>query len=289
MGVKMPPSNRQIFRDFVVHHLTDRTEKLIGHTLEYYMNKDGECHPSISTLMAASGIKKEETLSKYLKRIEAKKAFFVERRKGRNNTYKVLAEAIQSELSNRKTTPIERGYCQAKVPPQEGGGTTPTKRGYFKRGYPHPVGGDHPRLTEKLPPWGGGLTLEHSINTVSGREKIDLKLQGGFESVGHGVEINCETIRHRNFAISLPAIEMQYAMRFSNDEAKKRARELAKTMALHWAVQIENGKDPKAVLPMDTGTYLRSRVSKEINNEQVGQQRLQNEKSREWKKNTRTL
>lgn len=72
----------------------------------------------------------------------------------------------------------------------------------------------------------------------------------GEEAVGHGVFVNCETVRHLAFSISLPALTMQLALSnlgLSKREAEPVARQAAIAHALQWAAEIENGKTPDVV------------------------------------------
>ncbi len=131
---------RQLFRDFIIYGLTDKMEKLVAHTLEYFMDKDGNCHPSISTLMHASGIKKKDTLLKILKQIEEKKIIWRKNREDKNkrkisNQYGVIAKHLENEL--RKVLVVPRK------------GTSPIRSGPPKRDYASPTGRDYPSPTKR--------------------------------------------------------------------------------------------------------------------------------------------
>lgn len=75
----------------------------------------------------------------------------------------------------------------------------------------------------------------------------------GETAAGHGVFVNCETIRHAAFTISIPAIEMgALAAGLTRDEIKTECL----SHALQWAVEIEGGKPPRDVLPGKIKNFL---------------------------------
>lgn len=76
----------------------------------------------------------------------------------------------------------------------------------------------------------------------------------------HGVFVNCETIRHASFTISLPAIEMAtVASGLPSDEIKK----ICTAHALQWAAEIEGGKLSQNVLPSKIANFLASTIMRE--------------------------
>jgi len=76
----------------------------------------------------------------------------------------------------------------------------------------------------------------------------------GEEHIGHGVFVNCETIRHKNFSISLKAIEYQLVGAVPMDEI----RAIAAGHALQWAADIEAGKPSK--IPDNTANWIRASI-----------------------------
>lgn len=73
----------------------------------------------------------------------------------------------------------------------------------------------------------------------------EARLPVGFEPLGHGALINCETIRHPNFAISIVAVKMELALQCPGIDA----RQVCSSAALQWAAEIEGGKSPREVVP----------------------------------------
>lgn len=74
----------------------------------------------------------------------------------------------------------------------------------------------------------------------------------GEEHIGHGVFVNCRTIRHERFTISLPSVEMQFALggvAGSKDEIAEKARDASIAAALQWGAAIENGQNWRDVVP----------------------------------------
>lgn len=67
----------------------------------------------------------------------------------------------------------------------------------------------------------------------------------GFEPLGHGALINCETIRHPNFTISITAVKMDLALQCPTLDA----RQVCSSAALQWAAEIEGGKSPREAVP----------------------------------------
>lgn len=90
----------------------------------------------------------------------------------------------------------------------------------------------------------------------------------GEEDMGHGVFVNCETVRHRWFSISIKGIEMQLAtspIEMDSDQRKEAARSSAIAHALQWAVDIENGKRPDVVVPSHVANFIRGSIVQQHN------------------------
>lgn len=75
--------------------------------------------------------------------------------------------------------------------------------------------------------------------------------------VGHGVVVNCDTIRHSSFTISLPAIRMgTLASGLTADEVKTHCV----AHALQWAAEIEGGKLSGSVVPGKIANFLSASI-----------------------------
>ena len=109
-------SPKDIFLAFVVHVLMHKYEKLIGHTIAYFMDDEGNCDISIPDLIKYSGIEDARTLNKYIKSIEHKKALEAERRRGKRNQYKMVAEYIQIALQDARVDVAKTTLSTEKAP-----------------------------------------------------------------------------------------------------------------------------------------------------------------------------
>lgn len=79
------------------------------------------------------------------------------------------------------------------------------------------------------------------------------ELRPGEEHAGHGVIVNCETVRHPDFVISLKSIEMQLLGTQPMDKIKA----AAVGHALQWALEIEGGKPAAKVVPDKPANFIR--------------------------------
>lgn len=78
-------------------------------------------------------------------------------------------------------------------------------------------------------------------------------LPEGFTPLGHGALINCETIRHPQFVISIAAVKMGLALTHPDVDA----RQACSIAALQWAAAIEGGQRRHEVIPGNiTGAIL---------------------------------
>lgn len=90
-----------------------------------------------------------------------------------------------------------------------------------------------------------------------------LTVEPGFEHVGGGVLVNCETVKHPGFTISLPAIAMQLVtanIMKPRPEVERIARESAIAHALQWAAEINAGRSPRSVVPSHVANFIRGSI-----------------------------
>ena len=93
----------------------------------------------------------------------------------------------------------------------------------------------------------------------------------GEDHAGHGVFVNCETIRHKAFSISLPGIRMGVlASGLSNEDVKTKCV----AHALQWAAEIENGKRASDVVPAKIQNFLSASIMGEVNRAAVADVRM---------------
>lgn len=95
-----------------------------------------------------------------------------------------------------------------------------------------------------------GQTL--TKNTITERENPQAR--EGETEVHAGVFVNCETIRHRDFTISIPAIEMQLLGTVGRDEIKA----VATGHAVQWATDIAAGK--RKPYPDNPASFIRQSI-----------------------------
>lgn len=98
-----------------------------------------------------------------------------------------------------------------------------------------------------------------------GRGGLDLR--PGEEHIGHGVIVNCETVRHRDFTISLKAIEFQLVGALPMDRIKA----AAVGQALQWAVEIESGKPASKVVPDKPANFIRGSLQNQHRNDMLAE------------------
>ncbi len=99
-------------------------------------------------------------------------------------------------------------------------------------------------LTSAQPEPNQTLT-ENTKDSISSRAGEDEKIPDGFSPLGHGALINCETIRHPEFTISIPAVQMALALSNLNVDA----RTACSAAALQWAAAIEGGQPAHKAVP----------------------------------------
>jgi hypothetical protein len=87
----------------------------------------------------------------------------------------------------------------------------------------------------------------------------------GETEVSPGVFVNCETIRHRDFTISLKGIEMQLCGSVPMEQIKS----IALGHALAWSTDIGAGKRADKVVPTNTASFIRASIQNQANNAAV--------------------
>lgn len=101
---------------------------------------------------------------------------------------------------------------------------------------------------------------------VAARESVGGLIVGpGEEHIGHGVIVNCETVRHRDFVISLKSIELQLC----GSQPMETIKASAVGHALQWALEIEGGKPAAKVLPDKPASFIRASLQNQRRNDMV--------------------
>lgn len=113
-----------------------------------------------------------------------------------------------------------------------------------------------PNATFLSPPGSDRRTEDKKIDSLSTplppKDKFDLL--DGEQHVGHGVIVNCETIRHvdNHFQISIPAVMCRTLGVLDEAEVKTKLQ----GFALQWGLEIEGGKAPDKVVPRNPLNWL---------------------------------
>lgn len=93
------------------------------------------------------------------------------------------------------------------------------------------------------------VLIPNSLNTPPQPPQggADTVLKDGEVLLGHRVVVNCQTIRHLDghFALSIPAVECRTLGIMPRDEIKQKLT----GFALQWGLEIEQGRDPRKVVP----------------------------------------
>lgn len=105
-----------------------------------------------------------------------------------------------------------------------------------------------PSPTPSPPPSPIGISPPTTVEPLAARE--------GERDVGHGVLVNCETIRHRDFNISLKAIQLQLC----GTVPMERIKSVAEGFAIGWAADLEAGKRVSQVVPSNTASFIRASI-----------------------------
>lgn len=113
-------------------------------------------------------------------------------------------------------------------------------------------------------PSGINNSQESNINLPLTPKSVDAARAGETE-VSPGVFVNCETIRHRDFAISLTGIHMQLCGVVPMEEVKS----IALGHALSWATDIAAGKRADKVVPHNTANFIRASIKRQHNDDAV--------------------
>jgi len=82
--------------------------------------------------------------------------------------------------------------------------------------------------------------------------------------LGHGVFVNCETVRHRDFTINLAAVEMQL-LGHAGKITREQIRDFAAGQALQWATELENGTIKKSGLPRQIARSVAGYLTNHLN------------------------
>lgn len=94
----------------------------------------------------------------------------------------------------------------------------------------------------------------------------------GEDEVAPGLYVNCDTVRHRDFVLSISSIAMQLALAnigLSRNQATDVARESSIAHAMQWSAEISAGKAVRAVVPAHPANFIRGAVISQHNRQQA--------------------
>ena len=256
IGHNNPPDlimTREEFRVQIVEKMTSSTDVLVGHTIEFLMDDDGVCNASIPEIMQGSKLKCRRAVMRSLARICERIGLVKAKVNGRRNQYFINQETTKpvrlkdtgiKDTSALKPPPLKDTGVSKPVRLKDTGSRTRDINKY--NNYNNIYNNKH-------------TNSEFSINSGAG-VCVDQNLPEGFEPLGHGAIINCETIRHPNFSISIAAVKMQIDM--TPGCQSEDVRQHCKSFALQWAAEIEGGKQPMTVLPANINRAIAGSIAR---------------------------
>jgi hypothetical protein len=278
------------------------TQKCVGAWLIIEAGKDGTVTCATADLQTAASVKRRDTVFSATKKL--KQIGLIERNsdRGQRGRYEILpehvVEAVAKAYDDSKSGTVEADRFGEKWSGESGPvddaevvrsnrtsaaevvrpkrtGTVEVDR--FNRTSPVEPHQSEPRGRARIEnPSGLHITLEDSLSPLTPHGRDEAKEGGGESHVGHGVIVNCETIRHATdaFMISIPALEMRTCGRFPRDEVKQKAT----AFALQWGLSLERGG--KLKIPTDPVSYIAACLMGDQTREQVADIKRSGAKSR---------
>ncbi len=270
-------------------------QKCIGAMMIVQADKEWSAEIKTADLQQAASAKDRETVFRATRTLDEKGIIAKSSARGQSGRYVVLPPRIVEAVLEA----YESGRVDADHSDEKWSGET----GRDKWSVPttQPVGLDPTasakvvglKPTSRVKPVGfeptGPVEADHSprarveynnINNIyNNNNNIHTELEAareGEENAGCGVFVNCETVRHRDFTISLKAIELQLCGTVPLAEIKQ----VALGHALQWALDIEAGKSAAKVLPSNTASFIRGSIQNQRNNSAVTDVRKQRASSK---------
>lgn len=93
----------------------------------------------------------------------------------------------------------------------------------------------------------------------------------GEEHVGNGVFVNCETVRHAKFTISLKAIEL----RLCGAMPMARIKAITTAQAIEWAADLQSGRRSADKLPANMAAYIVRSIKREATHDTVAEVQIE--------------
>jgi hypothetical protein len=269
---------------------TDLTsaQKCVGVGLIVTADREWTSFAKTEDLRRMASVKDRETVFAATRTLDQKGIVSKEAKRGQAGKYTVLppsvVDAIVDAYEQKKTGRVESDQSEPKGSGETGrvnqSDPTTFPVGLNRTGRVEPVGSipttnahDAHAVVSNNININNNLTTTHTPLTPQNQPRESVCVPGdgprsGEEHRGHGVYLNCNTVRHKAFSISIEAIAMQLAtasgLGLTFDEAREYAKNGALSHALDWAVQIENGKLSGDVVPKHIANFIRGSVASQL-------------------------
>ena len=292
-GPALTPLSRLERIRAILESAMSAAQKCIGIAIVTYADEQTGTTVMNTTLMQRyASARDADTVYRASSALERARVASVTRERGRPNTYQVMEPEVMASIEAAYNE--RRGQKSAPVYPEYLGQSGTVKEDRFHRSgtaRPEHSGPDRP---ESRPAKCSGSTApvlarardllvspsKNNTNTnpdsLPQTQNLDAAREGE-ESLGEGVFVNCRTVRHRAFTISLESIVMQ--LRTAGME-KARAEELARATsianAMQWAAEIAQGKPPGLVVPSNPANLIRGSILRQFG-AQIGAPRKQSQ------------
>lgn len=278
-GPALTPLSRLERIRAILESAMSAAQKCIGIAIVTYADEQtGTSVMSTPQMQRYASAKDADTVYRASTVLEREQVAAVTRVRGRHNAYRVIEPDVMAA--------IETAYHEHRATPVRPESATPVKQ--------HPLDRTTPVRPESASPVQpeSRLRLDPSpvltrardllVNTSTSNTQDSLPqtqnldaAREGEESLGEGVFVNCRTVRHRHFTISLESIVMQ--LRTAGMD-KARAEELARATsianAMQWAAEIAQGKPSGLVVPSNPANLIRGSILRQFG-AQIGAPRKQ--------------
>lgn len=256
-------------------------QKLVAVTV--ILRADGDWQSAIRTheVQAMASISRRETVFAAMRTLDEKRVLAKVAGRGQAGVYRVLpptvVEAIVEAFNEQKAGTVEPYQLDASAEVVRSNRTSTVEPYQFSevvrlnRTSSRVGARAHFELPSEVP-----LTKKIDSLPLPPHPADGVCVKEGEELVGHGVIVNCETIRHVSgaFTISLPGIHLGIAGRMSREEVKQRCL----AHALQWGAELEAGKSKREVVPSKVANFLSASLMGEINRSETQSVRVERAK-----------
>jgi hypothetical protein len=255
------------------------TQKCIGIAIVTYADEQtGSVSMSATQAQRYASSKYPDTMYRAAAALEQSETVEVTRVSGLSNSYRVIEPKVMQGVedayyAHKKAKAEEQSHPgpSGVVGVHPPGETTLVQTGYpgqttlVQAGWSE---GYHPGKTTPV------LTRARDLLNTTTNNNLDSHTDSareGEEDLGGGVFVNCKTVRHRAFVISLESIAMQLG---TAGMPRARAEELARAGSIahakQWAVEIDAGKPVGLVVPGHPANFIRGSILRQYGQLGVG-------------------